>query len=208
MKVEPAPVAAPAAGKVEGKEAPAAVAKAAEAPPAAEDFTSKLLAAARDEAPPAEPGDIELKAPEGAPEHVVGLVRDVAKLTGLSKDKAQAALEHVHQSLQKQQAEFEKAQVETNAKELWNHPELGGTKLRETLKASRDFIARFVPAEHAARLTEKHTELPAWIHVAFATAQKRISPDTFVPGTPGPAKAGSDSDAKAAFPRSLKQGAD
>lgn len=206
-----APAAAPAEpAKATVVEDPAAAKEPAKDPAAtpetaAENYTEKLRAAMRGEEPPPEPGDLDLKAPEGAPEHVVGLVRDVAKMAKIPQETAQKALDLVHQKLQQQQAEFTKAQVEAAAKELWNHPELGGRNLRQTMAQSKDFIARFVPAEHRDRLLEKHEELPAFLHVAFATAAKRISPDTFVPGTPGPtAKVGSDSDAKATFPRSLK----
>lgn len=185
--------------------APKAEAPKAEAPkqdaPKADSYAARLEAIRKGEALPAD-ADLDLKAPEGAAEHVVGIVKDVAKLTGLPKDKAQAALEHVHQSLQKQQAEFQAKQSEDWARELFEDPQFGGPKAEKTIRDSEAFIARFVPEAHRSLYAGAiHPSL----RIAMAIAHQAISPDKFFVAKNGTApKAESDSElAKQMFPRSL-----
>lgn len=187
---------APAAPK---SDAPKADAPKSDAPKA-DSYAARLEAIRKGEALPAD-ADIELTAPEGAPEHVVGIVRDVAKLTGLPKDKAQAALEHVHQSLQKQQAEFQAKQAEDWAKSLYEHHDFDEAKVSKTYKDSEAFIARFVPEAHRSLYAGA---LHPSLRIAMAIAHQAISPDKFFAGQNGPApKAERDSDLAAMFPRSL-----
>lgn len=197
--------AAPVAQATAAPAAPKAEAPKAEAPkqdaPKAESYAARLEAIRKGEALPAD-ADLDLKAPEGAAEHVVGIVKDVAKLTGLPKDKAQAALEHVHQSLQKQQAEFQAKQSEDWARELFEDPQFGGPKAEKTIRDSEAFIARFVPEAHRSLYAGAiHPSL----RIAMAIAHQAISPDKFFVAKNGTApKAESDSElAKQMFPRSL-----
>lgn len=201
-----APVAAQAPAATKAAEV---VAPAAEAPKgeAKESFAAKLEAALKAEPAKSEPvAEAELKVPEGADEHVVGFVKDAARIAGISGEKAQAVLDHVHKSLSEQRAAAAEKVREDFARQLYEDKEFGGAKFTQTVKDSDAFLRRFVPESSLKELEGK--AIPAFLRIAFAKAHQQISPDRMFVGKPSSAgSAGSELEqAKEIFKRSLGRG--
>ena len=195
------------------KAAPAAEAKQAEpakAEPKAEKFADKLAAAMKapekSEEPKAETVDLDLKVPEGADEHVVGFVKDAARIAGITGEKAQAVLDHVHKSLAEQRAAATEKVREDFARQLYEDKDYGGPKFEQTARDSAAFVRRFVPESAQKELEGK--AIPPFLHIAFARAQQAISPDRFFQGKPA-STASVDSDVERRnqrFPKSAPKG--
>lgn len=210
-----APAAAPAQNAAPAKPAaPVADAPKAEAPkpteaakePAKQSFADMLEAATNEQpAEVAATADFELKVPEGADEHVVGFVKDAARIAGIAPDKAQAVLDHVNKTLIEKREAAAKQVREDFARQLYEDKEWGGPKFKETVAASEAFLRRFVP--EAAQKELQGKAIPAFLRIAFAKAHKQISPDRMFVGTQGSASAAvSESEqARVIFPRSLGQ---
>jgi hypothetical protein len=201
-----APVAAQAPAATKAAEV---VAPAAEAPKgeAKESFAAKLEAALKAEPAKSEPAaEAELKVPDGADEHVVGFVKDAARIAGISGEKAQAVLDHVHKSLSEQRAAAAEKVREDFARQLYEDKEWGGAKFTQTVKDSDAFLRRFVPESSLKELEGK--AIPAFLRIAFAKAHQQISPDRMFVGKPSSAgSAGSELEqAKEIFKRSLGRG--
>jgi hypothetical protein len=210
------PQSTPAAPVTEtAKAAPAAEAKQAEPAkdePKAEKFADKLAAAmkapekAEDKPADAEAVDLDLKVPEGADEHVVGFVKDAARIAGITGEKAQAVLDHVHKSLAEQRAAATEKVREDFARQLYEDKDYGGAKFEQTARDSAAFVRRFVPESAQKELEGK--AIPPFLHIAFARAQQAISPDRFFQGKPA-STASVDSDAERRnqrFPKSAPKG--
>jgi len=210
-----APAAAPAQNAAPAKPvAPVADAPKAEAPKSAEpateqtkqSFADMLEAATKEEpAEAAAPAEFNLKVPEGADEHVVGFVKDAARIAGIAPDKAQAVFDHVNKTLAEKREAAAKQVREDFARQLYEDKEWGGPKFKETVAASEAFLRRFVP--EAAQKELQGKAIPAFLRIAFAKAHQQISPDRVFVGKQGSASAAvSESEqAKVIFPRSLGQ---
>ena len=201
-----APVAAQAPAATKAAEV---VAPAAEAPKgeAKESFAAKREAALKAEPAKSEPAaEAELKVPDGADEHVVGFVKDAARIAGISGEKAQAVLDHVHKSLSEQRAAAAEKVREDFARQLYEDKDWGGAKFTQTVKDSDAFLRRFVPESSLKELEGK--AIPAFLRIAFAKAHQQISPDRMFVGKPSSAgSAGSELEqAKEIFKRSLGRG--
>lgn len=206
-----APLATPAAApSTEATKAAAPVAAApTESRPTeakAESYADKLEAALKT-APtePAADAEFQLNVPEGADEHVVGFVKDAARIAGIPADKAQAVFDHVHKTLSEQRAAAVAKTREDFARGLYEDKTYGGANFEKTVRESDAFLRRFVPAESLKELEGK--AIPPFLRIAFARAQQAISPDRlFVAKPVAASQAESASDAaRRQFPRSLGQ---
>jgi hypothetical protein len=189
---------------------PVVAAPKAEAPKAEakESFAAKLEAALKSEPATTEaaPTELDLKVPEGADEHVVGFVKDAARIAGITGEKAQAVLDHVHKSLAEQRAAATEKVREDFARQLYEDKDYGGAKFEQTARDSAAFVRRFVPESAQKELEGK--AIPAFLRIAFAKAHQQISPDRMFVGKPSSAgSAGSELEqAKEIFKRSLGRG--
>ncbi len=186
--------------------APKAEAPKAETPKAEAKKSYAAMLEAPDEPSAPASTDIDLKVPEGADEHVVGFVKDAARIAGITGEKAQAVLDHVHKSLAEQRAAATEQMREDFARQLYEDKEWGGAKAKQTFKDSNEFLRRFVPESSLKELEGK--AIPAFLRIAFAKAHQQISPDRMFVGKPSSAgSAGSELEqAKEIFKRSLGRG--
>lgn len=185
------PAAAPAAAVVDKPAEIAAVAPAQAAPEVRVTEANKINSLLGNETKPAEVAapplaPYELKPPEGSElgAAIAPVFAKSAHAAGIPKEKAQAIFAEQASALAAHAAK----QRETWLKEAVAHPELGGSKLDESVAIANAALSRFASPKliELLRATslDVHPEMLAFVHAVG----KAVSPDgRFVTGAPKPA---------------------
>lgn len=117
------------------------------------DAKAEESSEAKPEEPEGAPETYEWTSPEGSNIEVdsapVSALGDAARELNLTNDQAQSILNKVGPALHKHYAEQHQAMIDGWRTALQSDPEVGGTKLHESMVAAKSFFAQFDPTGEA-----------------------------------------------------------